>query len=181
MANNENLKKGEATRFRAGEEQVERARKAGVASGAARRQKSNMKKAAQMLLSMPIAASQEKTRSLMESLGIQEEDMVYGMSILVALLAKANKGDVNAARVLIKELDGLGMFSNDPDDPMDGQEETEQVMIYLPDNGRGDNPGAKVVDQTKRTAKRTATKKSGSTSAKKTKSTAKNKEGAPSK
>lgn len=43
MANEENLKKGEATRFRTGEEQVKIAKKGGIASGEARREKKLIK------------------------------------------------------------------------------------------------------------------------------------------
>lgn len=45
MANNENLKKGKATQFKAGEKQAEIARKGGIASGEAKRKKKNLQKA----------------------------------------------------------------------------------------------------------------------------------------
>ena len=43
MANIENLKKGKATQFQTGEEQVKIARKGGIASGEARREKKLIK------------------------------------------------------------------------------------------------------------------------------------------
>ena len=43
MANEKNLEKGKATRFRTGEEQVNIARKGGIASGEARREKKLIK------------------------------------------------------------------------------------------------------------------------------------------
>lgn len=42
--NDENLKKGEATRFQSGEEAVRNGRKGGIASGKARRAKADMRK-----------------------------------------------------------------------------------------------------------------------------------------
>lgn len=50
MANEQNLLKGEATRFQAGEEQAKTAAKGGRASGAARRRKKDLKMALQVLL-----------------------------------------------------------------------------------------------------------------------------------
>ena len=54
MANEENLKKGEPYRFRAGEKQVEIARKGGIASGEARRRKKAMRDTAKMMMDMTI-------------------------------------------------------------------------------------------------------------------------------
>lgn len=48
--NDENLKKGKETRFRPGEEQAEKARKGGIASGRSRRKKSDIKKTIQAIL-----------------------------------------------------------------------------------------------------------------------------------
>lgn len=45
---NENLKKGKATRFKTGEEQVKTARKGGIASGKARREKADLRKQIQL-------------------------------------------------------------------------------------------------------------------------------------
>ena len=47
---NENLKKGVATRFKSGEEAVTKGRKGGVASGKARREKADLKKQLQLWL-----------------------------------------------------------------------------------------------------------------------------------
>lgn len=50
MANEQNLLKGEATRFKTGEEQAKTAAKGGRASGAAKRRKKDLATALQMLL-----------------------------------------------------------------------------------------------------------------------------------
>lgn len=54
MPNEENLKKGEPYRFRTGEQQVETARKGGIASGEARRRKKAMRDTAKMLLDLAL-------------------------------------------------------------------------------------------------------------------------------
>lgn len=100
MANNENLKNGAPYRFRAGEEQVELAKKAGRASGEARRRKKSMRDAAKVLLEMPVAQKQGKMRGAMQALDISEDDMDYNMSILAAMLIKASNGNVGAAQFL---------------------------------------------------------------------------------
>ena len=122
------------------EERRQNAIKAGIASGVSRRQKRDMQKAAKMLLEMPVPESQENTRKLMRSLGIEEEDMTFAMSVVVALLGKATKGDVNAAR-LLRDTAGFNAeeAANDwTSDDANGAE--DQVIIYLPDNGRDDMP-----------------------------------------
>ena len=59
MANKKtNLKNTEATRFRTGSEQVEIARKGGIASGKARREKSDLKQ--QLLLFLETEATKDK-------------------------------------------------------------------------------------------------------------------------
>lgn len=50
MANEQNLLKGEATRFKTGEEQAKTAAKGGKASGASKRRKKDLKMALQILL-----------------------------------------------------------------------------------------------------------------------------------
>lgn len=52
---NKNLEKGKATQFKAGEEQVKRARQAGIASGKARREKADFKKQCQMWMESEVA------------------------------------------------------------------------------------------------------------------------------
>lgn len=100
MANEENLKKGEQYRFRTGEEQRKIASEGGKASGASRRRKRDMRKAAQLLLDMPVSKSQATLRATMRSLGIPEEEMDYSMSVMASMLIKAANGNVNAAKLL---------------------------------------------------------------------------------
>lgn len=54
MANNENLRKGELTQFRSGEEAARNGQKGGKASGAARRRKADFRKTLNLLLTAEI-------------------------------------------------------------------------------------------------------------------------------
>lgn len=80
-------KKGKATRFQTGKEQVEIAKKGGLASGKARREKANLRKACEMLLEMDIKGKDGTMKSGAEA-------------IAIAQLQKALKGDAKAFEVL---------------------------------------------------------------------------------
>lgn len=75
-------------------EQREYARKGGQKSGEVRRQRKAMKEQMEMLLSLPF--KQEKQLKFMKSLGIEEEEIDNQMALMVAMYAKALKGDVQA-------------------------------------------------------------------------------------
>lgn len=75
-------------------EQREYARKGGHKSGEVRRQRKAMKEQMEMLLSLPF--KQEKQLKFMKSLGIEEEEIDNQMALMVAMYAKALKGDVQA-------------------------------------------------------------------------------------
>lgn len=95
MANAENLKKGEATQFRSGEEAARSGAKGGVASGAARRRKKSMKAALKTILDMPVTSKELQQK--MRMLGVPEGDSTYQMAVMVAMLNQAMKGNVKAA------------------------------------------------------------------------------------
>lgn len=59
-----------------------------------RRQRKAMKEQMEMLLSLPF--KQEKQLKFMKSLGIEEEEIDNQMALMVAMYAKALKGDVQA-------------------------------------------------------------------------------------
>lgn len=75
-------------------EQREYARQGGQKSGEVRRQRKAMKEQMEMLLSLPF--KQEKQLKFMKSLGIEEEEIDNQMALMVAMYAKALKGDVQA-------------------------------------------------------------------------------------
>ena len=95
MANAENLKKGEATQFRSGEEAARNGGKGGVASGASRRRKKSMKAALKTMLDMPVTSKELQQK--MRLLGVPEGDSTYQMAVMVAMLNQAMKGNVKAA------------------------------------------------------------------------------------
>ena len=100
MANEENLKKGAPYRFRTGEQQVEIARKGGIASGEARRRKKTMKETARMLLDMEIPDAAKELKKRLKVMGISEEDFTYQSAVMVGVLNQAMKGNTKAAAFL---------------------------------------------------------------------------------
>ena len=109
MANNENLKKGVATQFRAGEEQAKIARKGGRASGPARRRKN----AARRYLAEVMAYKPRMTSALRANLAQMGadpdlEEFTTEKLGMIALAQKVMKGDVRAIELY------LSMFEEDP-------------------------------------------------------------------
>lgn len=100
LANEENLKKGAPFRFRTGEQQVETARKGGIASGEARRRKKTMKETAKMLLDMEIPDAAKELKAKLKVMGISEEDFTYQSAVMVGILNQAMKGNTKAAAFL---------------------------------------------------------------------------------
>lgn len=98
--NDENLKKGVATQFKSGEEAVRNGQKGGIASGASRRKKRDMRQAASDLLCMPVSPKMKKTQDCMGEIGLSPDEMDYSMCVLVGQLKKAMKGDSMAAKFL---------------------------------------------------------------------------------
>lgn len=100
LANEENLKKGAPYRFRTGEQQVETARRGGIASGEARRRKKTMKETAKMLLDMEIPDAAKELKAKLKMMGISEEDFTYQSAVMVGILNQAMKGNTKAAAFL---------------------------------------------------------------------------------
>ena len=100
MANEENLKKGEPYRFRAGEKEVEIARKGGVASAEARRRKKAMRDTAKMMMDMTIPDSLTQLKTKLKAMGIDEEDITYQAAVMVGVINQAIKGNTRAASFL---------------------------------------------------------------------------------
>ena len=71
-------------------------RRAGIASGEARRKKKAMKEAINMLLSLPL--KDEKAKAYLEYLGFEEEDMDNQLGLVISIYKEAvAKGNVQAA------------------------------------------------------------------------------------
>ena len=76
------------------EEQREIARQGGKASGEARRKRKAMREQAEMFLSMGL--KDEKLKSQLSALGIDEDTQDYQIAMIVAMVNSAIKGNVNA-------------------------------------------------------------------------------------
>ena len=95
MANEQNLIPiEEVNSRRTREEHSKDSQKGGQKSGEVRRQRKAMKEQMEMLLSLPF--KQEQQLKFMKSLGIEEEEIDNQMALMVAMYAKALKGDVQA-------------------------------------------------------------------------------------
>lgn len=101
MANNENLINGKATQFKSGEIAVENGRKGGKASGEAKRRKKDMKERLEILLSMPLKDGKGADVEKIKSFGaIKGKNITVEDAILIAVLQKALKGDVQASNFI---------------------------------------------------------------------------------
>lgn len=96
MANEENLIPNEE---RTPSERRENARKAGIASGKARRRKRSMKEAADLFLSLPVSDKRKFNKSVRRYVDV--EDIDNQMLMIMGLVDAATDGDAGAAKVVI--------------------------------------------------------------------------------
>ena len=95
MAKKDNLLKAEDL---TSVELRERAKKGGIASGKARREKKALKETLEELLAMPIKDGKSDDIEKIKSIaGIKDKNITIQEAIMVAMLNKAAKGDVRAA------------------------------------------------------------------------------------
>ena len=80
------------------EQHSEDSRKAGIASGKARREKKLIKDNIELLLSLPIKS--KKMKEQLAELGIEENEMNNQMAMVIAMYQKVLKGDVSAFNTL---------------------------------------------------------------------------------
>lgn len=137
---------------------TEEAKKRGAAggrkSGAARRKKRDVQQAIQWMFNAPAVGPLDTN---LQNVGVEESDRTNLTGIIVGLAMKAARGDVAA----FKALADYGGFNPDQKQrdkesearirSMDegiyhspgesgGDEDTSDVVVVLPDNGRGDGP-----------------------------------------
>ena len=103
MSNANNLKNGEATQFRTGEEQVEIARQGGIASGKARREKKTIQKILADLLDGQIKDSPQFAK-LASKMGIESDKSVKDIFTMVCLLNSVKSGNLGDLERLSKLL-----------------------------------------------------------------------------
>lgn len=95
MANDENLKKGKTTRFKTGEEQARTARKGGIASGEAKREKKTLSQLATIMLNSSIKGEEKKNVQKLCS-DIADEDTTVASMMMAGQIKSAMRGNTNA-------------------------------------------------------------------------------------
>ncbi|WP_112445307.1 MULTISPECIES: stress-induced protein [unclassified Streptococcus] len=113
MANEQNLIKNSE---RTPSERRENAKKAGVASGKARRKKSNLKKAFETILQADVASPNVKKQ--LEDMGF---DTTNEMALAMVMMQKAMKGNVRAFEQISK------LTTTDAKDSLDKKEQRERI------------------------------------------------------
>lgn len=121
MANAENLIPNEK---RTPSERRANARKAGIASGQARRQKRTLREQMETLLSLPV--KDDSTKGFIESLGIDPETIDNATAIVLSMYQEALKGNTKAFELI---RDTLG---EKPSDKIQ-IEEAPQIVLKRPD------------------------------------------------
>ena len=97
------------------EEEQKRIRTAGgIASGAARRRKRNLKQAADLYLSLPV--TDRRVRNKIARDGVNPEDIDNQMAMIVGLTEAAVRGDARCAKVLVDLLGDSTVEEPTPDD-----------------------------------------------------------------
>lgn len=120
MANEQNLIKNSE---RTPSERRESAKKAGVASGKARRRKANLKKAFETILQAEVASPNVKKQ--LEELGF---DSTNEMALAMVMMQKAMKGNVRAFEQISK------LTTTDVKDSLDKKEQRERIKRLELDN-----------------------------------------------
>lgn len=111
MANEQNLMPiQEVNSRRTREQHSEDSRRAGIASGVARRRKRSLREAADLFLSLPVAGP---AKNKMTAAGLDPDDIDNQMAMIVGLTVRATKGDARAAKVLI-DLLGEDVRADEP-------------------------------------------------------------------
>ena len=108
------------------EEAKKRGAAGGRKSGVVRRRKRDLQQASKWMFDAPAVTPLANNLS---NIGIDEKDQTNLTGIIVGLAMKAARGDVAAFK---------GFYH--PADSDDDDEEPDDVLIVLPDNGRGDGP-----------------------------------------
>lgn len=140
---------------RTSEEARERGRNGGIKSGESRRAKKQLRELARMFLDMKPTAN---IASNLSKLGIPETDQTNMMAMLASLYTQAMSGNVQAFRAYMEyagmtpnqELHDIELEAKlraielkaEAEENMSELSCDDDVLIYLPDNGRGDANGS---------------------------------------
>lgn len=133
MANEQNLIKNSE---RTPSERRENAKKAGVASGKARKKKANLKKAFETILQADVASPSVKKQ--LEDMGF---DTTNEMALAMVMMQKAMKGNVRAFEQISK------LTTTDAKDSLDKREQKERIeALKLGNEKRRKEMGTSEVD-----------------------------------
>lgn len=133
MANEQNLIKNSE---RTPSERRENAKKAGVASGKARRKKANLKKAFETILQADVASPSVKKQ--LEDMGFETTNE---MALAMVMMQKAMKGNVRAFEQISK------LTTTDAKDSLDKREQKERIeALKLENEKRRKQIGTSEVD-----------------------------------
>lgn len=132
------------------EEDQRRIRSAGgKKSGEVRRKKRDAKQAAKLILNLPVKSDAVKAN--LKKLGIEPDDMTNMVALMTKMFIKGLEGDEKAVRLLLETSgDTQRQKNEDARLKMDKEkhrremeimsdnstEKTEDLVIYIPDNGR---------------------------------------------
>ena len=78
----------------------------GIASGAARRRKRNLREAADLYLSLPV--SDRRRWNKIARKGVDPEDVDNQMAMIIGLTEAATQGDARAAKIIVDLLGDVG-------------------------------------------------------------------------
>lgn len=122
MANEKNLKNGEATQFRTGEKQVEIARQGGIASGKARREKKTVQKILTDYLESSVSDNALMSR-LASEMKLDTDKSIKELVVFRYLFNSVKKGGLDNMAML-GELIG-------EEKPKEDTAETEQILAVI--------------------------------------------------
>lgn len=151
MANEKNLKPFSSDQSR--EEAAKNGKKGGIASGESKRRKKALKKTIESVLNLDVDAA---TRAALEKLGVDPNDQSIQTAIVVGQALKAMRGDTKAAEFIAKyaggdprleiererlklEKERIRLQAEQGAGATDDDDDGDDVVIYLPDNGRDDD------------------------------------------
>lgn len=151
MANEKNLKPFSSDQSR--EEAAKNGKKGGIASGESKRRKKALKKTIESVLNLDVDAA---TKGILEQLGVDPSDQSIQTAIVVGQALKAMRGDTKAADFIAKYMGGdpkldiekerlklererLRILEERGAAASDSEDGGDDVVIYLPENGRDDD------------------------------------------
>ena len=127
-----NLEKGKATRFVAGEAQVEIARKGAEATNQLKAERKAIAEYLEDFLKAPV--TEDRIRAELERKGVKRKSQTYAVAVALSILGKMLKADTNALKL------GLALVGEMPTEETNvnmNVSNEPQVIFEAVDDGRG--------------------------------------------